>query len=85
MVGAMVSVKPSDEQTLVGTFEMLIYCRELPIFIFCSHHSKTTKEAYLKSFEQGSWLWISATTNKQNKITYVQLLQAKRNYSAYLA
>lgn len=50
---------------------MLIHCRELPVFIFCSHHSKTTKEAYLKSFEQGSWLWISATTKKWTKISDV--------------
>jgi len=53
-------------QTLVGTSDMLRYFSELPIFIFCSQHGKTTENTYLKSFEQGSWLWISATTKKRD-------------------
>lgn len=46
---------------------MLLFFCELPIFMLCSQPRKTWESAYLKSFEQGSWLWISATTNKRKR------------------
>lgn len=64
-------------QTLRGTTEVLLHFSELFCFIFHSQHCKKTEKAYLKSFEQGSWLWISAIKRE----TYVQVLKIKRHYS----
>lgn len=70
---------PGEEtpQTLRGTAEMLLHFSEPFCSAFHSPHQKKTEKAYLKSFEHGSWLWISAIKRE----THVQLLKIKRRYS----